>query len=439
MNPGHKKFVYQLIKCRTVFLLSSIFCFSHVLAAQEKKSEQDKSPKPNVTEKSIDLIPSDLDESDQSESSGIESDKTENNQKRPTRSLLEFNDSSGRLYTLDMMAAADFLGQWDNDEPHTTNNRLDVREVELGFLGDIDQIADGTISAAAHFENGEQVLELHEAYFHFPDIYVPNMSARLGKMFFDVGRLNTIHRHDWLFSVAPKVHEELLDEEGVADTGAELDWLIPWPWDRFVQNLTIGVYNGRTFGHSHNEGSSKNNPLYTAHLKQFVRITNEWGTQFGFSYLRYHPTTEANKIMHQSGLDWIVKWKRDDQMSFQFLTEVWYRETREKNSRDYDEPVDPVETRVGAYSLFEFQFHKQWSIGYRYDIFTNPNYVNEQGIKHETNGHEGNMIQITWRPSEFSNFRASGQRSTILETGKNTYQFYLQGTFILGKHPAHIY
>ncbi|MCB1173891.1 MAG: hypothetical protein KDK39_10010 [Leptospiraceae bacterium] len=356
-----------------------------------------------------------------------------------TQSLLQFNDQSGRSYSLDIMAAADFLGQWDNDEPHTTGNRFDAREVEFGFMADIDHIAEGTVMAAAHQEAGETVFELHEAYFYIPSTPIPNLSARVGQFFLDVGRLNTIHRHDWLFSVAPEVHEEMLDEEGAEDSGLELSYLIPWPWQSFVQELTVGAFNGRTFGHTHNDGDNKNNPLYTAHLKQFIGFNNAWGTQFGFSYLRYHPSVEPHKVMHQSGLDWFLKWKPDVHRSLIFQTEVWYRETREKNERPYDPAATPVETRVGVYSLLEFQFHRQWSAGYRYDFYTNPNYINEDGIKQKENGHAGNMLQLTWRPSEFSYFRATAQRNTTIETGKNTYQFFLQGTFIIGMHPAHSY
>lgn len=120
--------------------------------------------------------------------------------------MFEFQDRVGREYLLDIMVAVDLVGQWDNDEPHTTGNRFDVREVEIGFFGAVDHLAEGTLSAAAHQENGETVFELHEAFFYFPDAILPLASARIGKMFLDVGRLNGIHRHDWSFTMAPLVH-----------------------------------------------------------------------------------------------------------------------------------------------------------------------------------------------------------------------------------------
>ncbi len=350
--------------------------------------------------------------------------------------VLEHRDATGNTYTLDIMAAVDMVGEWDNNEPKTTLNEFEVREVEVGFIAAVDHFAEGHVMMAAHQEGGEFLYEVHEAYFYFPRFFLPNTSARLGQFFFDVGRLNSIHRHDWSFTNAPLVHEELLDEEGAVDTGLELSFLMPW--ELFWQELTVGVFNGKEFGHTHVKGPTKNNPLYTAHLKQFVPFTAEWGSQFGFSYLRWHPTEEPHKVTHQYGGDLLLKWA-GGRRSFQWLSEIWYRETREKNERRFDDPATPIETRVGWYSFLEFRFHPQWGAGYRYDLFTNPNYVNEDGEKQKRNGTEAHSIMVTYYPSEFSYFRATAERATTLETGKNNYQLYVQADFIIGAHPAHVY
>lgn len=354
----------------------------------------------------------------------------------PTGNLLNFVDRNQRTYTLDILAAVDMVGEWDNEALHTTANEFAVREVELGFFADIDQWAQGVVLMAAHNEGGEFFYEVHEAYFSFPRFFVPNLSARAGQMFFDVGRLNSTHRHDWKFTRAPVVHEELLDEEAAEDTGLELNYLMPWP---FWQELTVGVFNGKTFGHSHVQGPVKNNPLYTAHLKQFFAFTNTWGTQFGLSYLRWHPTEEPHRVTHQYGFDYLLKWAQGRGQQFELSSEVWYRETREKNRRRFDPPAAPVETRVGGYVFAEYRFHSEWGVGYRYDYFTNPNYRDENGKLGTKNGIEQNSIMVTYYPSEFSYFRATGERETIIEAGENNYQFYLQADFIVGRHPPHKY
>ncbi len=351
-----------------------------------------------------------------------------------SRSLIQFADRRGRSYELDLLLAGDIVGGWDNEAEHTTENRLLVREVELGLFANVDHLAQGFVTFAAHHEDGETVVELHEAFLLFPT-FVPRSTFKLGKFFFDAGRLNTIHRHDWSFTNAPIVHEQLLGEEGTADTGLEWHFLMPWD---FWQEFSVGVFNGETFGHAHGEGPKKQNPLFTVRLKQFFPFWKDWGTQFGFSWLRWHPDENPNRVTQQSGLDLLVKWKRGRQSSFQWLSEVWYRETRETRERPFDRPGAPVETFTGAYTFFEYQFAQNWAAGLRFDGFTEPNKRGQLGYTY-ANGTVAESLVLTYSPSEFSKLRISGERTTDVETGERTYQAYAQATFILGYHPAHVY
>lgn len=366
------------------------------------------------------------------------SDETakQNEARSPSSSLFSYVDSQGRSYALDLMAAVDLVGGWDKDTPHSTENSAIVREAEVGMFAAIDQLAQGTLLMAAHNEGGEMKFELHEAYLFFPTTFLPSTNIKAGQFFYDVGRLNSIHRHDWAFTNAPIVHEQLLSEEAAGDTGIETKTLMPWK--SFWQELSLGVFNGKTFGHAHTEGPNKQNPLFTAHLKQFIDFGGGWGTQFGFSYLRWNPDSNPHRTTQQSGFDWIVKWKKGKLGSFQALTEVWYRETRQTREHPFDPPAPPVDTRVGAYTFLEYQLAEQWFAGIRFDGFTNPNQRGRQGYT-EPNGTSQESAMLTYRPSEFSYFRATAARTTDIETGKKTFQFYLQGTFIIGKHPAHIY
>lgn len=382
-------------------------------------------------------------------------------------------DRNQRGYHLDTMAAVDLVGSWDQETPSATRNQFIARELEFGFFAAIDQLAEGTFYAAAHYENGEMFFEVHEAYLEFPTTFIPNTSLKLGRFFFDVGRLNTIHRHDWDFTNAPVVHRELIDTEGAEDTGIEFSILMPW---NFWQELSIGVFNGKTFGHSHTEGPDKANPLYTSHLKQFFYLGNNWGTQFGFSYLRWHPDTNKYRQRHQSGLDFLVKWQRGNQRSFQWMSEIWYRETRTKSGEPWEPAPAPVETRTGLYSFLEYQFHQNWYVGYRYDFFHNPNRrfrpfepidreideMNEDLVKiddslaidrpfgldpeiedalseRRSDGVIEHSVQLTYRPSEFSYFRGTVTRGRDIETGETDTRYYFQAMFILGMHPPHEY
>jgi len=92
----------------------------------------------------------------------------------------------------------------------------------------------------------------------------------------------------------------------------------------------------------------------------------------------------------------------------------------------------------GFYSYVQFQFHQYWIMGARFDYYA------------ELEAHAGsgrtidreNFAQsawITFRPSEFSYFRLSGERRDLFGRMNDDYAAYIQADFILGHHPAHRY
>jgi len=479
---------------------------------------------------------------------------TENKDFTGRTSQFQFQSFNRNVY-VDISAAVDIVGEWDKNTPHNTRNETYIRMAEFGLFGAIDQLATGTIFFAAHNVDGELLTEIHEGYFLFPATLIPKTNIRLGLMFPDVGRLNGIHQHDWPFTTTPLVHNELLGEEGLLDTGIEFRYLFPWT---FWQELSIGIYNGKTFGHSHAHGGhshgghshgghshgghsldnplsdldklieeviihenqpiqnislgsilhyleeiqrcnnifdlsqsqkidclvekyieeqemaieeknakkTKQNPLITAHLKHFFPLSDYWGTEFGFSYLRWHPEINPKKWNNQYGFDFYLKYKKGKLKSFIWQTEVWYRETKERptnrlsyffdeNSNlkttleEYNYQFDPpkkievVETKAGYYSFLQYQISEQWFIGYRYDYFTTPTFkkINLFTLipEYRKNGFVQDNVILTYKPSEFSYFRGQVSTTMDLETNKRTWQYYIQAVFILGAHPAHKY
>lgn len=367
---------------------------------------------------------------------------------RGFNSPVNINNNSGNRSAqnlmMGIMAAVDTVGQWDRYKPRKTENRYDVREAEFGFAGAIDQWARGSLLVAAHNEDGKYFFEVHEAFIMFPFIS-KYINLKAGRMFLDVGRLNRIHRHDWSFTNAPIVHLNLMDKEAIQDTGAEVSFLLPWT--NLTQELVIGVMNGRIWGHAHSDGQTKNNPLGYAHLKNFYYFGNNWGTQFGFTALRFEPDKDSKQERLQYGFDAVVRWNRANLRSFLLMTEVWYRETRTDDELDlttFQTVKTPMDTKVGFYIFAEYQFHQLWAVGYRYDFFKDPNLRDKNGYL-APNGIDANTLQITLRPSEFSYIRASVERRFTKDYTQESnqevkeYRYYLQATFILGTHPAHQY
>lgn len=354
-------------------------------------------------------------------------------------------DRSTQNLMMDITAAVDLVGSWDNNKPQTTSNSLDVRELELGFFGAIDQWGRGTVLAAAHNENGRYFFEIHEANIIFPFIsrYI---NLKLGRMFLDWGRLNRIHRHDWPFTTPPIVHMKIIDKEGVSDTGGEISLLNPL-FDRFAQELVIGITNGRYWGHTHSAGQNKNNPMVYVHLKNFYYLGNNWGTQFGGTAIRFEPDPDSKAERRQYGLDAVVRWNQGNLRSFMVMSELWYRENRFEETVNPDTFLidkPPMDTQWGYYIFMEWQFHQLWLLGYRYDFFNVPNLRDSRG-NFARNAVEANTFQITLKPSEFSFIRASVERRYTADFSKRQgsefvdYRYYIQVVYILGAHPAHQY
>lgn len=395
------------------------------------------------------------------------SKKSENsrNTNLPTvQSQQQNTNQNAQNLMMDINAAVDMVGQWDKNKRRTTPNSFDIREAEFGFNAAVDQIMRGTFLVAAHNEGGKYFFEIHEVKAQFPFLS-KYFSATVGQMFLDQGRLNRIHRHDRPFTQAPIVHKKLMAEEATRDTGVEVNIL--FPWKTINQELVLGATNGRVWGHAHTDGPPKNNPMFYAHLKNFYYFGNNWGTQFGFTGIRYEPDQNTKTVRNQYGADIVVKWNRSFLRSFMFMAELWLRET--------EFPYEPLKNnkpemdrQYGYYAFADYQYHQQWHLGFRYDYFSITSLRDKYGYR-ASNAEIAYTPQITYKPSEFSYIRASLERRytkdfTIESSkidlrpiqdqlkdfyenqGKNklsptvvSYQFYIQCVFILGTHPAHTY
>ncbi len=326
-------------------------------------------------------------------------------------------------------AASNDLNAGEGDSQDIQTDGADMREVEFGFFGGIDQWATGVAMFAAHQEDGEVFVEAHEIYFEFNRLPY-NFFLRVGKMFMDVGELNAVHRHDWAFTQAPLVHAELFDNEAADDFGAELSYLMPWP---FFQELKIGVFNGKKFGHAHVIGEKKVAPLYTARLRNFVALTHNWGLKFGASYLRYQRDTTRINVDHTYGLDLTLRWMRA-RFNFIWSTEAWYR----NSVNDASVTPDPDPDKMGMYSFMQVQPHRMWQFGFRFDYLVDIDKFSAKFGKPINDNKYGQSIWATLMPSEFSKFRLTLERQDF-DLVDDNYLLIAQATFILGFHPAHKY
>ena len=116
-------------------------------------------------------------------------------------SLASFGDNTG----MKVSASVDIQGSSKVSGESDAENRIDVREAEILIYGPVDHVFDGLLSLAAHKEEGASLFEIHEAFLSSSKL-VPRSTIKVGQFFLGVGRLNRIHRHEWPFISAPKVH-----------------------------------------------------------------------------------------------------------------------------------------------------------------------------------------------------------------------------------------
>lgn len=321
--------------------------------------------------------------------------------------------------------AVDLLGSFNaSADAGGSKDSFEVRETEVSFYGPIDHTFDGTLSLAAHKENGVSVYELHEATVGSSKL-IPGFSFKLGQYFLGIGRLNRFHRHDWLFTSAPKVFNEFFGAEGVFDSGVELSYLAPF--SRYL-NLTGGVTNGWTFGHAHNEGKKPKVPVHYGRVSTFFEPFG-YGMATGLSYLS-RTSFEGTKSQF-IGIDGIWKMEASNYTGFVAQFEAWHRKQSAANMANAE--------FFGSYLYLQYGYSQSLDLGCRYDYYTvlSLKDVNDDKVE---NAVHSIVPSLTYKNSEFASFRLSYnyEQSTQEQKDSVNKQFVeFQTTFILGAHPAH--
>ncbi|ASD62536.1 outer membrane beta-barrel protein [Bdellovibrio bacteriovorus] len=328
------------------------------------------------------------------------------------------------LQNMQSAAALDLVAPLNFED--SAENKLDIRAAELMFFGPLDPTFDAYLNFAAHNEEGEFVAEVHEAYVGSSKV-IPNSRFRVGKFFLGVGRLNQFHQHDWAFVSAPRVQAEFFDEEGVADTGAEFSTLLPTDsyWD-----ITLGVTNGYTYGHSHDEGEKPQVPTHYIHPVNFVDFGEAGALQWGMNYLGRTDAAETKTQLY--GLDFVFKKTKGKTLSFLFQSEIWYR--------NLSGPGADTQEDIGAYFYPQMSLSERLFLGLRVDLFSDLSRSFISDGSRQENLDYGFVPTLTFKNSEFSLLRVAYTYDNQTYQGESdtiSQKIELQWVAILGAHPAH--
>ncbi|WP_127716765.1 hypothetical protein [Halobacteriovorax sp. HLS] len=335
--------------------------------------------------------------------------------------------SQGLLGTgLEIAVSGDMLYEQGLNSDSQANELLTMRGAEIVFFSPVDHQFNGVLSAAAHYEDGQTVFELHELYLSSSKI-IPRSNFKVGQFFLGIGRLNRFHQHDWPFTRAPKIHRSFFDDEGVYDSGLEYNYLLP---TTHSLNLTVGLTSGHSYGHSHTSGSKPKVPTHYFRLSSFSPFSSTSGLDLGLNYLG---RTDAQKNdMKLIGFDFTGKSKHGRIVDYLFLSEIWYKSVENANKE--------VSEQVGTYIFNDFSTGQFTNIGFRLDAFKDLSKTNSITNKKINNISYGALTQLTYTSSEFAKIRFTLAHEFDREEGhtiaKDT-RAQLQLILIIGSHPAH--
>lgn len=350
------------------------------------------------------------------------------NKERPASIPQSFNP--------DISAIGDFIfqggqipkGETPDSLTATNKSRAQLREVEFGFSSPVDPYgrADLILSIGRN-DDGSYSPDIEEGYFTYTDLPY-DLQARVGKFKSVFGKANMFHAHAMPWVDLPLPIRTFFGEEGLNDGGVEISWLVPNPWDNYIQLTQEVLSNGNEADFA--GGSNANGLMYVTHLKDFLELSKTSTVELGGSFATGTNGTgnSGDPVTNVEGLDLTYKWRPENKGLYQSVT--WMNELLFNQK---DQPSGNTVDAKGWYSSLEYQFNLRWSVFGRYDYTEYP----DSSSLHENSFSTG----LTFRQSEFMYWRLQFEHTT----GRNfsgdvdRNQIFLQADFLIGLHPAHTY
>jgi len=324
----------------------------------------------------------------------------------------------------DVSVIGDFIGSAGGNAatafaPQQPFPAMQMHESEIGLQAIIDPYARGDFFMSF----GEEGVELEEGYITLTAL-PKGFVMKVGKMRSAFGKVNGMHNH-----VLPWVDRPLVvtnlggGEDGIDDAGLSVEHILPAPKGIFL-DLTGQVFRG--------DSGDSNSPLFHSwqhsdvstveHLRAYKDITESTNLDFGLSYARGHNDVGADFLTQLYGIDATVRWKplrRSIYHSFVGRTELIWSQRQQL----------PFEQRAfGFYVSGDYQFHRRWFLGGRYDQSERPQLANLTD--------RGGSLVLTYWPSEFSQIRGQ-YRFTDYGDNVKANELLMQVLFSLGAHGAH--
>ena len=339
----------------------------------------------------------------------------------------------------------EILGFALEEEGERGSEGMSLGETELNISSNIDDKFYGSVTAALVNEDGEDIIELEEAFIQTLNSY-KGLSLKAGKFFATIGYLNEHHKHADNFADRPLPYRVFLNS-AYNDTGLEASYLLPTP---IYMEAGYGLFRGDDFPAGNASGEGANS------ASGYLRIGGDLGAhtswRLGGSVLNTKTANDGRSANEDSttfvgSTDIAIA---DLKISHSFtgnrknnelIIQSEYFQQKEKGNYDVSGTTGDVDSKNnGYYGEVIYKFTPNYRIGYRYSKL-NASEVSAAlaDTALDDQGHDPyvNSIMIDWTNSEYSRIRLQYNEDNTTTQSDN--QLLVQYTMSLGAHAAHSY
>ena len=180
-----------------------------------------------------------------------------------------------------------------------SNNRFNLREVEIGLRASVDPFAvlEAVISAQhlaeIEFEDGEEELEAPPGEVEFEEAHLTfarlplSLRGKIGLMRTSFGEYNDDDPDEFPQIDPPNIITQLYGDEGEGwkEPGVNVNYQFANPWsEKMTHVLWFGLYSGENSTAFH--GGQLTKPVWFTRLELFYEVAPRAGLEFGLSYAR---------------------------------------------------------------------------------------------------------------------------------------------------------
>ncbi len=327
---------------------------------------------------------------------------------------------------------------------------LSLGESEIVINANVDDKFAAQFTGAVASEDGEDVLEIEEAYIQTLGLpYGTNITA--GRMLGNLGYMNEKHAHTDDFADRPLPYRAFLNN-AFNDEGIQASIVLPT--DLFME-IGGGAWRGGDFPASDDTGGGVGS--YSAYARVGGDIGDNQNWRIGASYLGSQASGQG-RIVGEPGEE--ITFKGDSNLYIADVKYAWAPTGNASNQelslqaeyfmRDEDGTYEDTAAALAAtpydgqqsgyYAQALYRFLPQWRVGYRYAAMDAGKIdAAFAGTALDTGGHDpyAHALMVDYSRSEFSRIRLQYNNDHAgLDTDN---QFIAQYIMSIGAHAAHKY